>query len=139
MENSRSLSSLFSSSHTGCVHPSAFARASTAFNEFYDEYNTTLASFAVTINAATSQLTLPAKDLSITQNKWCYIMDLESIPTGNREGILHEFMTRGNGSSVLRLQIASALPAVTHTFNTWSEIDTTILISPNLFQTATDQ
>ncbi|RYE57464.1 MAG: hypothetical protein EOP48_05730 [Sphingobacteriales bacterium] len=138
-ENQRALSALFSSSHCGNIHPKSFGRASTEFNDYYDAYNTDAANLALAVESATGALgfaSVPLTDCSLLQNKFVYIMDCESL-NGQRDGLYHGLSSRGT-SSTIRLNIATALPAYAHTFSMWSEVDTKILIHPDLFQTVVD-
>ncbi|RYH26286.1 hypothetical protein EON65_14775 [archaeon] len=137
MENQRAMSALFSSSHCGNIHPRAFAKSATAHTALWTAYETDAAYLGAAIESATGLTSLPLLDLSLVQNKFVYIMDLETIG-GNRDGLFHGFTTRGNGSSVLRMTIGTQLNAQAHVWNMWSEIDTKILISPDLFQTVVD-
>eukprot|EP01031_Cornospumella_fuschlensis_P024659 gene24659-29794_t len=138
MENYRSMGALFSSANCGCIHPMAFARASTRYNDYHNAYLADTLLLSTPIDSDTSISTFVFRDATITQNKWFLILDCETLGD-HKPGVLHGQTTRGSSGNVIRLNIATPLAAQPHTFQHWTESDVRIYISLDAQQTVLDK
>lgn len=107
-QNIKAFGSVYSAGHSGSARRTEFARASATQGE-YTAYNTTALTFA-NINAATA----PA-------SKWAQCLDLEVL-NNLKESLYSGVSTRGSTNS-LRLNIGTALAAVTHAVHVYACYD----------------
>ncbi|RZK05658.1 MAG: hypothetical protein EOO46_15775 [Flavobacterium sp.] len=124
------------SSNAGCLHPVAFAKASTRYNDYHFSYGTDSLLINEPIDAATSFLTPVAWDSAMANNKWVLLMDLESV-SGHKELLFSGVSSRGV-TSYIRLTHEAALAAYSHSLHIWTNYDAVIRIDPINFQTMVD-
>jgi hypothetical protein len=104
---------LYSADKTGSITINGFRRASTAYvPEVYGAY--TPAPSAATVDKGALALANP--------NSWYFILDLEAL-SNHKESLYNGVNTTGSSANYIRIDIATALAAVSHTVSYFSAHD----------------